>query len=460
MIQLRTLCLVPAVTCVAVAAAGQNDAPRFQSVYIPALQFDESTMCCETAVAGMAPDGSVLGTVGAGVTSVGRRGFRWNETDGMVDLTGSQFTLANAQFMNDAGWIAGEAANCPKSDGECPRALFLVDPAGTVYDLGDPDGNALAVVGLTPENQMLYQGQNNAFFLGADGQQVELAMPSGGILARARGLSANGTIVGGSAYIDGSKLPVQWLDGGQTPRVLEVPGKGVFDGNVFVGPDGSILGNVSEGTEDSRHAVRWNNYGVHEILPEPTSASNSNAVWMDSSVIVGFFEMDAAYYAVVWSLEDGEVVNVMHKELPPNTELFSTDILRTGQHVAISLIDMTNYEVQLMLLPISGGSFVNLEDAVVLGELQVDSTAEPSIVKAVGNSSASLFAVDVGFWQTESFLMKPLRDGDVNGDDNIDGADLTKLLGAWGSGDRACDINGDGLVDGADLTLVLSNWGT
>lgn len=48
---------------------------------------------------------------------------------------------------------------------------------------------------------------------------------------------------------------------------------------------------------------------------------------------------------------------------------------------------------------------------------------------------------------------------DLNGDGQVDGADLGVLLGFWGTSDRNADLNGDGLVDGADLGLLLSAWG-
>lgn len=46
---------------------------------------------------------------------------------------------------------------------------------------------------------------------------------------------------------------------------------------------------------------------------------------------------------------------------------------------------------------------------------------------------------------------------DLDGDGVIGGADLTILLGEWGS---CCtgDLDGNGLVDGADLTILLSCW--
>lgn len=50
--------------------------------------------------------------------------------------------------------------------------------------------------------------------------------------------------------------------------------------------------------------------------------------------------------------------------------------------------------------------------------------------------------------------------GDFNGDGRVDGADLSMLLGAWGSNDPSFDLSGDGVVSGADLTILLGNWGT
>ena len=46
---------------------------------------------------------------------------------------------------------------------------------------------------------------------------------------------------------------------------------------------------------------------------------------------------------------------------------------------------------------------------------------------------------------------------DLNGDGQVDGADLGLLLGAWGT--ATADLNGDGTTDGADLGLLLGAWG-
>lgn len=52
--------------------------------------------------------------------------------------------------------------------------------------------------------------------------------------------------------------------------------------------------------------------------------------------------------------------------------------------------------------------------------------------------------------------------GDLTNDGQVDGGDLTVVLGYWGQcGPSKClgDLNGDGLVDGGDITIILAYWG-
>lgn len=48
--------------------------------------------------------------------------------------------------------------------------------------------------------------------------------------------------------------------------------------------------------------------------------------------------------------------------------------------------------------------------------------------------------------------------GDANGDLIVDGADITTILGFWGTSGPIGDVNHDGIVDGGDITVVLGNW--
>ena len=47
--------------------------------------------------------------------------------------------------------------------------------------------------------------------------------------------------------------------------------------------------------------------------------------------------------------------------------------------------------------------------------------------------------------------------GDLNGSGAVDGADLTRLVSAWGT--SGGDLTGDGQTDGADLASLLGSWG-
>jgi hypothetical protein len=59
---------------------------------------------------------------------------------------------------------------------------------------------------------------------------------------------------------------------------------------------------------------------------------------------------------------------------------------------------------------------------------------------------------------TVSTCVAPCQ-GDFDGNDVVNGADLGVLLAQWGSTGSA-DLNGDGTVNGADLGTLLSKWGT
>jgi 1,4-alpha-glucan branching enzyme len=72
--------------------------------------------------------------------------------------------------------------------------------------------------------------------------------------------------------------------------------------------------------------------------------------------------------------------------------------------------------------------------------------------------------VNIGPYSTVVFSQgvapAPRNPADVNGDGQINGADLAAVLGAWGSGSVFADINDDGTVNAADLGAILAAWGT
>jgi len=64
----------------------------------------------------------------------------------------------------------------------------------------------------------------------------------------------------------------------------------------------------------------------------------------------------------------------------------------------------------------------------------------------------------VGPYSVVVYSQSPPSRYDLNGDWNVNGADLGMLLSQWGTA-GAADFDANGAVDGADLGALLSNWG-
>ena len=53
----------------------------------------------------------------------------------------------------------------------------------------------------------------------------------------------------------------------------------------------------------------------------------------------------------------------------------------------------------------------------------------------------------------------PSIPGDFDGNGEVNGADLSILLSAWGTTDPQADLDGNGEVGGSDLAILLGGWG-
>ncbi len=66
--------------------------------------------------------------------------------------------------------------------------------------------------------------------------------------------------------------------------------------------------------------------------------------------------------------------------------------------------------------------------------------------------------VPAAMWTHGGAVIEP-SDGDLDGDGDVDAADLAELLAGWGCTDCPADIDGDGTAGPADLAILLANWG-
>jgi hypothetical protein len=82
-------------------------------------------------------------------------------------------------------------------------------------------------------------------------------------------------------------------------------------------------------------------------------------------------------------------------------------------------------------------------------------------VRFVARDLGSGSLVEAGIDGFEVFTLGCDATGDLDGDGDVDAADLAVLLGAWGptgGAGSAADLDGDGDVDAADLAILLGAW--
>jgi hypothetical protein len=100
----------------------------------------------------------------------------------------------------------------------------------------------------------------------------------------------------------------------------------------------------------------------------------------------------------------------------------------------------------------------------VVGPVTITTTAAPGsqICITIGNHSMNwLQCCFIELCVTVPQPSQSSNPADLDGDGDVDAADLAILLGNWGATGSGVlgDVNGDGVVDASDLALLLGSWG-
>jgi hypothetical protein len=93
----------------------------------------------------------------------------------------------------------------------------------------------------------------------------------------------------------------------------------------------------------------------------------------------------------------------------------------------------------------------------------VSDASDITSVSIININPKPFIAFDLDNFTFNALALCDDAEGDLNGDGEVNGADLGLILGAWGPCTATpCtgDLNGDGNVNGADLGLILGAWGT
>jgi len=344
----------------------------------------------------------------------------------------------------------------------------------------------------------------------ADAGVTPLPVPPGTADSQAVGINDAGTVVGWRAgFQDGMGYRgCVWLESG----LVEIPpfpgGLGstfafaVNSSNVVVGY--RYVENVQSPTKSMGFV--WAQGKIVDIDPEPFGSTRATARSVSElGVVVGFLgiETDASARAFRWYAGDTELLTppqgaVSSRAYHVNDSGFiagSCRFVTSGQYAYRNEPTVWDPDGIPHSLPVlehysSGTALSVSDDGVVFGYmnqpmiaglaqtrravwidgvphwiseiLDTDNPAPYSACVAMNQLGQILtrgpsFPQGNGGWVLNPHPRSP---ADLDGDCEVNGADLDVLLKAWGHADSvtATDLNADGKVDGKDLGILLGHW--
>ena len=224
--------------------------------------------------------------------------------------------------------------------------------------------------------------------------------------------------------------------------------------------------------------TRWYGYGFGHFDWFQAGAGNWNTPWgtftltndMANQATSKILALDQAIAAPTPPLTEGRPVPGsidlrQHVSRPANWDTAEPYWAAIGLgHQRDFLVRATRpatYRVHVVGATLVGGTMTMSADGAAVGSLSLAPTGP-----VWGDSTALLVALGEGmhavrltsqsdYTMVAQSLVATVA-GDLDGDGDVDGADLAVLLGGWGG--AGGDIDGDGTTDAIDLALLLGNW--
>lgn len=369
---------------------------------------------------------------------------------------GSAATAISADGTTVVGWsFVGDLPHDTRS-----RAFLWRD--GAMLDLGTLPGRLESVAVAVNADGTIVIGNcyfaDQPFRWSSSAGLVPLELPPGAIEGRAFALSAKGdVVVGGSRLIGSPNSAFRWIAPGNSTFLPTQPG---HNGAVIrmalataVSSDGEVIYGSSE-----LLGLPWLRYTTSNLFSVPSFLDGfrfPNAVSADGRFVALSDGTDqAGGVGRIWSEKEG-FSGVAGACAISGDGTVSVGWIGTPQPDRAIIWDSENGSRDLQN---------------VLTDLYCIDLAGIRLLRATGISSDGRSIVG---WAErlpgnlmEAFLVRlgNPREGDLNGDGDIDLADLTRLLSVFGSASDNCtnlvgDVNTDGVVDLSDLTITLSNFG-
>jgi hypothetical protein len=129
--------------------------------------------------------------------------------------------------------------------------------------------------------------------------------------------------------------------------------------------------------------------------------------------------------------------------------------------LTISTCDQVDYDSDLVFYSGDCGSL----DLVGCNDDGAGCSSYSSLLE-VPVQQGQTYRLRVGGWNEYQFgsglisiSIDEAQEGDLDGDGDVDIADILLLIAGWGGdGSGGADLDGDGDVDVADMLILLANW--
>lgn len=407
--------------------------PGIYSDFEPALGPDGTVYTGNGgSVTAVAPDGSVRWSVPASA----RQGEIAAGADGTVyAVTGMSSIVALDPADGSAIWTFTETGSEIVGGPD-------VGPDGNVYAVANADFGGIGMFSLTPLGALRFSDTGSPTISDQEGNGHRLEFAGNRVFA---------AMVPGI----GSPPPFLWafdLDGDQ---------QYVLDSGCEGQPLGDALGRMVTGNGLCQRILAYDAAGGAALISEPAPSQSpcsgmaNVAVGPDGAIYTAFcyraFWSLAADGSQRWFDDDfGFYFWMDHLGVAPD----NSAVLDLGRS--------SSGQGRVRAFSTADGSLLWQVDLPAEAGLNISSVNRPVFDPARhrayfnarhGTTGSFLYAIDLA--------PPPLAPGDLDGDGDVDFADVLTVIAAWGPCAGACpaDLDGDGTVGFSDLLVLIANWG-
>lgn len=367
-----------------------------------------------------------------------------------------------AYGVNDAGQVVGAA------DADDGSFHAFVWDNGTMIDLGTLTGGDVSSAHSINNAGVIVGRSHNASGVDravrwvpvAPGQwQIEdlgTLKPDDTGFGWATRINDNGQIVGYATASSGSYHAFRWTSGTMMDLgTLSYSGPLAYSQGLGINDAGKSVGFAYQVLGGPEHGMYHDGAAGQDITPADSFALAQGHNINSSDVIVGYISTNATGGAFRAATYPPRGPWQLIPLLPGTSDSYGYDINDAGVVVGTSFLAGPSSD--FFGLYYDGTQSINLNDVTTGAPAQIVDAYDISNTALIAANSADALA-------PMALLLSPAPDcpGDVDGDDDVDLADLSALLedfGVSGTPGMPGDLDGDDDVDLADLSALLENFG-